>query len=118
MSLDAADIDAIAVRVAELLAEDRADQQPAGLVDATTAAKMLGVSRGTIYAKAKELGAVRIGTGAKARLRFDPANLLAQQEATSAPTRRPERRRRKPSRNVPLLPVSGGRRTQRGPLTS
>jgi hypothetical protein len=42
------------------------------LVDATELARLLGVSRAFIYEHADALGAMRLGTGKKARLRFDP----------------------------------------------
>lgn len=42
------------------------------LVDAATLAVELGVSRDWVYEHAHELGALRLGSGPKARLRFDP----------------------------------------------
>jgi hypothetical protein len=45
--------------------------QPRQLVDAQTLAEALGVRRETVYAHADELGAIRLGSGAKPRLRFD-----------------------------------------------
>lgn len=68
LTLDPASIEAIASRVAELLCVDSA---PGRLVDATTVADVLGVDRSYIYAHADELGAIRLGGGAKPRLRFD-----------------------------------------------
>jgi hypothetical protein len=44
----------------------------APLVDAGTLAAELGVSRGYVYEHADELGALRLGNGPRARLRFDP----------------------------------------------
>jgi hypothetical protein len=41
------------------------------LVDASTLAEALGVSRRFVYEHADELGAQRLGEGPKARLRFD-----------------------------------------------
>jgi hypothetical protein len=59
--------DAIAERVVCLL-----DSTPRyGLVDAATVAAALGVSRDCVYAHAGELGAQRIGSGPRGRLRFD-----------------------------------------------
>lgn len=43
------------------------------LIDASALAAELGVSRDFIYEHAHELGALRLGNGPKARLRFDPA---------------------------------------------
>jgi hypothetical protein len=75
-------------------------------VDAATLARILGVSRDSIYEHADELGAVRIGDGPRARLRFDV------ERATAAHTRvvaaaPPATRRRQPkgSSTVALLPV-------------
>jgi hypothetical protein len=42
------------------------------LVDAATLAVELGVSRDFVYEHAVELGALKLGSGPKARLRFDP----------------------------------------------
>ena len=44
----------------------------ASLVDAAQLAAELGVSRDWVYEHAGELGALRLGNGPKARLRFDP----------------------------------------------
>lgn len=43
------------------------------LIDASALAVELGVSRDWVYEHATELGALRLGSGPKARLRFDPA---------------------------------------------
>jgi len=48
-----------------------AQPQPSRLVDAGTVAAVLGVSRAWVYEHADELGGVRLGGGAKPRLRFD-----------------------------------------------
>ncbi len=65
--LHAEDLDAISEHVAELAAlPDRA-----ALVDARTLAAELGVARDWVYANADRLGAVRLGDGPRARLRFD-----------------------------------------------
>lgn len=72
---------------------------PRGLVDAAAVAEALGVSRGTVYAHADDLGAIRAG-GA---LRFDLAAILTRRNPPAerpgpAPDRqaapRPARRRR------------------------
>ncbi|MDQ3647482.1 MAG: hypothetical protein M3433_02655 [Actinomycetota bacterium] len=47
------------------------------LVDAATVADALGVSRAYVYANAADLGALRLGTGPRARLRFDLEGVLA-----------------------------------------
>jgi hypothetical protein len=68
--LDADSIDAIAKRVADILrSESLATREQ--LVTATDIATRLGVSRTWVYDNAERLGAIRLGTGSKARLRFD-----------------------------------------------
>lgn len=102
MTLDADDIEAVAARVVELLREGTA---PGRYVDAATLASTLGVERDWVYARAAQLGAVRLGDGPKARLRFD----LDQVRATLADTGRaarlggdpPRRIRRARPRNAP-----------------
>jgi hypothetical protein len=106
-------IERIAQRVAELLGgQDRAVERGC-LVDAGTLARQLGVTRAWIYEHAPELGGVRIGSGPRARLRFDPQQALtalrAQPECEGqlpgAPTRDQPRQRRRDSSTVPLLPI-------------
>ncbi|WP_270006583.1 hypothetical protein [Solirubrobacter deserti] len=53
---------------------------PGRYVDAATLACTLGVERDWVYARAAQLGAVRLGDGPRARLRFD----LEQVRATLA----------------------------------
>jgi hypothetical protein len=69
--LDADSIDAIAKGVADIL---RSESLPTReqLVTATDVAARFGVSRTWVYDNAERLGAIRLGTGSKARLRFDP----------------------------------------------
>jgi hypothetical protein len=99
-------------RLAELLAErlrgspsTRTDLQPpenftgsfAGLVDAATLASELGVSRQWIYQHRDRLGGVRIGTGPRARIRFDvntARQALHAPERTTTPTTTSRRRTR------------------------
>jgi hypothetical protein len=79
--LDDDQLEALAVRIAVHLAAlegtptataatTAADAQP--LVSAAELARLLGVSRQTVYGAAAELGGVRVGTGPRARWRFDP----------------------------------------------
>lgn len=106
------------LRESELRATDQADRLPVpGLVDAAALSRRLGLSRSWIYEHAVELGAIPLGEGSRARLRFDTERALAALEARrrtgsppaqSAPERtpRPRRaRRRQPSTD--LLPVRG-----------
>lgn len=92
MTLDADDVEAIARRVAELVG------RAAGFVDAQTVASELRVERDWVYAHAHELGAVRLGDGPKARLRFDLTHVrervheLAVRVEPQGPGRRPRSR--------------------------
>jgi hypothetical protein len=101
-------IEAIARRVAELLGEERrSGGAQVDLIDAAAVARRLGISRATVYAKAEQLGAVRLGEGKRARLRFDPARLPS--ELARDPTARSRPRRRRPARprhKAPLLPIN------------
>jgi hypothetical protein len=122
MTLARDDIDAVARRVVELLDDEApTSARPSGLIDAATAARLLGVSRATVYARADELGAVRVGAGKRARLRFDPALILASggtdpgEGRTQAQHRR--RTRRSPRSDSRLLPIQGRTRSG-GPLRS
>lgn len=63
-------VEAIAQRVAELL---RAELTLASrLLTPSEVAERFAVSRTWVYEHATELGAIRLGDGPKARLRFDP----------------------------------------------
>jgi hypothetical protein len=88
--LDPEDVDLIAQRVLALLRSGD-EASPARLVDATTLARALGVTRAWVYAHAQELRAVRLG-GARGRLRFD-LDLVRQllQAEVPTPTRTPRR---------------------------
>jgi hypothetical protein len=60
--------DALARKVAEIVG---ARSTTFRLVDARELAEELGVSTDYVYAHAAELGAMRLGAGPKARIRFD-----------------------------------------------
>jgi len=110
-------IDAIAQcveRIAELVAATCPRQPP--LVDTATVAKMIGVSTDWVRDHAAELGAFRVGDGAKGELRFDPAEVRAALERRRLRTRKPEAVRRltgprRSPRNVVLLPLPKGARS-------
>jgi hypothetical protein len=110
VTLDPASIEAIAVRVVELLRDEQS--QVNGLVDARTVAEGLGTSRDFVYSHRGQLGAVQLGTGSKPRLRFDLAKARAAYAAISAPTKRPAPKRRSRARRkhvgAPLLPIGPG----------
>ena len=70
--LSAGDIEAIADATATKLAQIvRAGPATFGLVDARQLAHKLAVSLDYVYAHAAELGGMRLGSGPKARIRFD-----------------------------------------------
>ena len=110
--LDAASVEAIARRVAELLDGKHADPEDPAMVDAAEIARRFGVSRDFAYRHATRLGAVRLGDGPHARLRFDPAR-VAERLATNGtngpdpvPPRAPAPARRRPSApSRDLLPI-------------
>jgi hypothetical protein len=115
VTLDDDDIEAVASRVVELLrGENRV--RDADLVDAATLARTLNVERDWVYAHARELCAVRLGDGPKARLRFDPARaratLAAAKRDEQPPPDKPLRRSRGRPRRQPAaagVPLIQGR---------
>jgi hypothetical protein len=67
------------------------------MVDAAEVAKTLGVARSWVYAHAGVLGATRLGSGSRGRLRFDLERARAAFVTvgeTTRPTPRPRPRRR------------------------
>jgi hypothetical protein len=114
--LDPQAIEQIAQRVAELLREQHASHtdDATRLLDAAQLARRLGVSRDWVYAHANELGALVLGTGPRARLRFDletAVRALAERRRGAArsparpPATTPAYRRGKRDADIPLLPV-------------
>jgi hypothetical protein len=94
---------------------------PTVLVDASTLARYLGVERDWVYEHAAELGARRLGSGPRARLRFsikEVDKLLScvesrgSEQAPSGSAARPPRRRRRAGlgTETPLLPIRGRER--------
>jgi hypothetical protein len=110
--LDPADVEAIAQRVVEILGDAPSSGQ---LVSAAELSRRLGLSRSTVYEKADEFGAIRIGNGPRARLRFDARAIeerLAVTRPAPSPRASPGRRvRRSRGRRRPdeagLLPIRG-----------
>ncbi len=91
------------------------------LVDAAELAEALGTSRTWVYAHRAELPHVRLGTGPRARLRFDLERVLAavtadvpatRPDTTCTPVHVDKRRPRQSTTTAgaPLLPVKGGGR--------
>jgi hypothetical protein len=89
------------------------EPEAGALVSAAEAARRLGVSRDFLYRHADDLGAVRLGTGPKARLRFDLDTVAERIDREPAPEpKRAKRSGRRTRRDgtAPLLPVRGDRR--------
>jgi hypothetical protein len=95
-----ADVDAIAAAVCERLGGDLPQ-----LLTANQVAERLAVEPAWVYSHADELGAIRLGSGDKPRLRFDQAEVAAyltagygrqgSQHGDSAPGAALQRRRRR-----------------------
>jgi hypothetical protein len=110
--LDPRFVDAVARRVAELLepgdprvaAAEGGGHTSASLTVAQVAARYR-VSRSWVYAHQRELGAMRLGHGPRARLRFDAqmvADGIAAFDAPNPAEEPPSRRGQ--GREVPLIP--------------
>lgn len=103
IQLDEASIEAVAARVADLL---RGEDMSAELVDAGEVARRFNVSRDFVYGHADDLGAVRLGDGPRARLRFDPATVAERLSAPAHSPARPRRERQRRRRTEDtLLPI-------------
>jgi len=109
--LDRASIEAIAVRVVELLHEQQAS--PNRMLSATEVASRYGVSRSWVYENAARLGAVRLGTGPRPRLRFSVTEVSARLEVLRAEEHAPAPPRRQTHwiDAADLIPIRG--RTQK-----
>ena len=114
IQLDAQTIEAIARLVVESL--EQRGLQSRELVDAVELARRFGIERSWVYTHAIELGAVKLGGGAKPRLRFDPQIAVrvlrkAGGESAADPPTRSGKRAGQPrpgqGSEVPLLPFDG-----------
>jgi len=88
VTLDEQDIEAIAVRVADILNESRREMRPVRLLSASEVATALGVSRAWVYHHAAALGGVRLGEsggGRRASLRFDLDRVRRSLEGSREP---------------------------------
>jgi len=111
--LDAETVEKIALRVTELLEERGLAKRE--LVDAAELARRFGIERSWVYTHAIELGAVKLGSGTKPRLRFDPEvaeRVLGRVEEGPAadPPARSGKRAGRPRRSegaAELLPIWG-----------
>jgi hypothetical protein len=87
------DVEAIADTIAQkALAVVSARSTTFGLVDARELAHELGVSVDYVYAHSRELGAMRLGSGPKARIRFDLDGARRALEARAQQSTRQRRR--------------------------
>ena len=69
-------VDAVARRVVELLRQEGAvSGQGPRLLTVAAVSQEFGVSTDWVYANAGRLGAIRLGSGPRARLRFDRATI-------------------------------------------
>jgi len=114
IKLDPQTVEEIARRVVALL--ERRGLGKRELVDAAELARRFGIERSWVYTHAIELGAVKLGNGAKPRLRFDPevaARVLRRVDGkpvADPPARSGKRAGQPPRRaasDVRLLPIRG-----------
>jgi DNA-binding FadR family transcriptional regulator len=82
--LDAATIEAIAQRVVELIGSG-GREGGSDLIAAKEVADRFGVSRAWVYENAERLGVIRLGTGKRARLRFDSEVVRKRLESARDP---------------------------------
>jgi hypothetical protein len=101
MRLDPGDIEAIAELVVERLAEREKRPTRTALATATEVAERYCVSLSWVYANKVRLGAVLLGDGPKARLRFD-LERVAEALGTRArtPSQPPHPRRGRPRKTT------------------
>ena len=110
---DAAFVDAVARRVVALLREEGlVSSEGPRLLTVGQVAEKYGVSADWLYGKASSLGAIRLGTGPRARLRFDRdtigvriTKLAAQQRRNAAAPAAKHRRSAKDDGGAELLPI-------------
>jgi hypothetical protein len=94
VTLDHEDIEAIAERAAHRVVQmlDRPKPRTDQFLDPKELARELSVSVDYVYAHAVDLGAMRLGDGPKARLRFDLQTaqraMLARKQPPSTASRR------------------------------
>lgn len=89
MTLDHEDIEAIAERAAHRVVQllERPSPGANQLLDPKVLARELSVSIDYVYAHAVDLGAMRLGDGPKARLRFDLHTAQRAMRARKQPRR-------------------------------
>ena len=99
--------DAIVERVIEAIRAEAIIPQrhgPTPWLDANAVAELLGVERDWVYEHADELGASRIGSGPRPRLRFPPDILERHvgRRPSPEPIGQPPKRRLNPSGLIPI----------------
>lgn len=110
--LDPSDVEAIARRVVELIADEA--PAPPRYLDTAALARMLDASEDWVRDHAAELGGVRFGDGPTGALRFEPARVREALERRRLPSPRPSPRRSRPgpkrrAESVRLLPLPEAR---------
>jgi hypothetical protein len=108
--LHPADLEALAAIVADRLIEALGPQPAPALLTASHVAERLGVTPEYVRVRADELGAVRFGSGPKARLRFDPdkvARAMGVLPQAGARDRSARKRRHREPGDVELLQIRG-----------
>ena len=70
-------LDALAAQVARHLAAALAGEPLGGLIDAAEVARRHGVTRAWVYEHADRLGAVRLGSGSRPRLRLNASAFVS-----------------------------------------
>src|SRR4051794_22071389 len=108
------DVEAVARRVVELLAEHAVTPQ-VGMVDTAAVARLVGMSEQWARDHAAELGGVRVGDGPRGELRFDLAvvrDRIAMRRLSASAAAQPAARPGPPRgpRTVRLLPLPEGAR--------
>jgi hypothetical protein len=112
---DAGFVEAVARRVVELLREEGAvSREGPRLLTVAAVSQEFGVSTDWLYMNARPLGAIRLGSGPRARLRFDRATIAdriaklasnASRERSSRRGKRARETREGAARD--LLPIRG-----------
>ena len=112
---DSGFVDAVARRVVELLREEGAvSREGPRLLTVAAVSEEFGVSTDWVYANAGRLGAIRLGSGPRARLRFERATIaeriakVASHAARERSSQRGKRRRgTRAGADGDLLPILG-----------
>lgn len=105
-------VDLIAQRVLQLLGDGNGDQVQ--LLTVAQVARRFQVHPSWVYANARRLGALRLGPGPKAPLRFDPRRVALAVEDQDAPGG--QRVEHMPTRTTPNPRATAAARPKRGLL--